>query len=125
MVLPARLVTLDKLGTFLHNMSKEGIISMSDEIKAFKNIISENKTILKHTYNVENIGIFGSFATGKNKETSDVDILVELSKPVGMFKFIELEEYLSQLLGKKVDLATKKALKPAIKDEILQQVIYV
>ena len=52
-------------------------------------------------------------------------MLVEFSKPVGFFKFIELEEFLGKLTGKKVDLVTKKALKPAIKNEILQEVSYV
>ena len=42
-----------------------------------------------------------------------------------MFKFLDLEEYLNKILGKKVDLVTQKALKPAIKDSILREVIYV
>lgn len=76
-------------------------------------------------YNVDYIGVFGSFARGDSKETSDVDMLVGFSKPIGFFKFIELEEYLTNILGKKVDLVTEKALKPAIKDEVLREVIYV
>jgi len=59
-----------------------------------------------------------------NKE-SDVDILVEFSKPVGFFKFIDLEDYLSNILKRKVDLVTNKSLKPAIKDQILKELIYV
>lgn len=51
--------------------------------------------------------------------------MVKFAKPVGMFKFIELEDYLSNLLGKRVDLVTNKALKPAIKDDISQEVVYV
>jgi predicted nucleotidyltransferase len=58
-------------------------------------------------------------------ESSDIDLLVTFSKPIGMFAFIETEEYLSKLLGKKVDLVTKKALKTSIKEDILQQLIYV
>ncbi|KKT37612.1 MAG: polymerase beta domain protein region protein, partial [Candidatus Gottesmanbacteria bacterium GW2011_GWB1_44_11c] len=44
--------------------------------------------------------------------------------PLGLFRFVELENHLSQLLGKPVDLVTKNALKPIIKDQILQETIY-
>jgi predicted nucleotidyltransferase len=97
---------------------------MSDDVANLKDILVKEKDTLKSKYNVESIGIFGSFATGKNTNSSDVDVLVELSKPIGLFKFIELEEYLGKLFDKKVDLATKNALKPAIKHDILQEVIY-
>ena len=88
-------------------------------------IIQKNMPFLRSEYNVDTIGIFGSVSRGEEKKSSDVDILVEFSKPLGMFKFIELEEYLGKLIGKKVDLVTKKALKPANKQEILQEVSYV
>lgn len=89
------------------------------------NILQKNMSFLRSKYSVATIGIFGSFSRGEDKKYSDVDILVEFSKPLGMFKFIELEEYLSKVINKKVDLVTKKALKSAIKEEILQEVVYV
>lgn len=98
---------------------------MIQNITIIKKLIEQNRSNLNSRYKVKSIGIFGSVASGENKETSDVDILVELSRPIGMFKFIELEDYLSSIIGKKVDLATPKALKPTIKNDILQQVIYV
>jgi predicted nucleotidyltransferase len=54
-----------------------------------------------------------------------VDVLVEFEEPIGLFEFMELEEYLSDLLGVKVDLVSKKALKPHIGERILQEVIMV
>lgn len=93
-----------------------------DRIRA---VIHKHSAFLKDTYHVKRIGIFGSVARGDNRETSDIDVLVEFSEPIGMFAFIALEEYLSQLVGKKVDLVTKNALKSAIKDDILQEVVYV
>ena len=69
-------------------------------------------------------GIFGSFATGEQKEGSDVDVLVELDRPAGLFKFVGLKFFLEDKLKMKVDLATKGALKPLIKDEILSETIY-
>lgn len=58
-------------------------------------------------------------------QKSDVDILVKLSRPVGMFDFIRLENYLAEKLGRKVDLVTPHALKPIIKNDILNEVVYV
>jgi hypothetical protein len=56
---------------------------------------------------------------------SDIDILVRFEKPPGFFGFIELEDYLSEKLGIKVDLVTEDALKPLIKPRIMESVIYV
>lgn len=99
--------------------------SMTLDITHIKGIIDKQRDILKATYHVKDIGVFGSMARGEGTASSDVDVLVEFSKPIGFFKFIELEEFLSKLIGRKVDLVTKKALKPAIKEEILQETIYV
>ena len=74
---------------------------------------------------MKSIGLFGSYARGEQKDKSDVDILVEFSKPIGFFKFMELEEYLSKRLGVKVDLVTPDALKPMIKPQIMREVVYV
>lgn len=90
-----------------------------------KDILQKNMVTLKNQYNVKTIGVFGSFSRGKVEKRSDVDILVEFSQPLGFFRFIELENFLGRLIGRKVDLVTKKALKPAIKDEILREVLYV
>ncbi len=87
-------------------------------------ILKENKEDLEKKYKVKRIGVFGSFSRGEEKEGSDIDILVEFTEPVGFFLFIDLENYLSNLLGKKVDLVTKNALKPIIKDKIIIDTIY-
>lgn len=85
----------------------------------------ESKNDLRSRYGVVYLGIFGSYVRGEQKPDSDVDILVEMEKPIGFFRFIELEEHLASLLGVKVDLVTKKALKPAIGSEILREVIQI
>jgi predicted nucleotidyltransferase len=79
---------------------------------------------LRKKYNVKVIGLFGSYVRGEQKKGSDVDILVEFQEPIGLFKFLELEEHLSDLLGKKVDLVSKKALKPRIGQRILAEAVY-
>jgi len=73
---------------------------------------------------VKEIGVFGSFVKGEQRKKSDVDILVELEEPIGLFKFMDLEEYLGKLLKLKVDLVTKGALKPKIGEHILEEVVY-
>ncbi len=79
----------------------------------------------KQRYGVKSIGIFGSFVRGEARKTSDVDILVEFERPISLFKFLELEEYLANLIGRKVDLVSKKALKPHIGRHILKEVVSV
>jgi predicted nucleotidyltransferase len=90
-----------------------------------KEIIQEHKEDLKKEYGVKEIGIFGSYVRGEQKAISDVDILIELERPVGFVKFMKLEKRISDILGVKVDLVTKKALKPYIGQRILQEVQYV
>ena len=96
---------------------------MKKSLDEIKEIIKKHKDELKEKYSVKEIGIFGSFARGEAKEDSDVDILVEFEKPIGLFKFLELEEYLSNLIGREVDLVSKKALKPNIGKHILEEVV--
>lgn len=90
-----------------------------------KTILKLNKEDLKKRFNVKEIGIFGSYIRGEQKVKSDVDILVEFEKPIGIFKFLELEEYLEDLVGAGVDLVSKKALKPRIGEYILEEVVMV
>lgn len=97
---------------------------MSKEFKKNIKIINQNLDSLKTDYGVKRIGVFGSFVNGRPKKDSDIDILVEFSQSVDFFDFLDLEDYLSKILKRKVDLATKGALKPAIKKSILKEVVY-
>lgn len=76
-------------------------------------------------YSVKTIGIFGSVARNEQTGQSDVDLLVEFSKPVGFVTFMRLENFLSERLGKHVDLVTPDSLKPVIRQNVLAEVIYV
>jgi len=87
-------------------------------------ILKENEAILREKFNVKELGIFGSYVRREQKNKSDVDILVEFHKTIDLFAFIELENFLSDILGIKVDLVMKSALKPRIKDRILKEAIY-
>ena len=93
-----------------------------DEVQ---NIIHIHLDELRQRFGVAQIGIFGSFVKNEQNIESDVDILVEFSKPIGFIHFIRLEQFLQKLIGSKIDLVTKKALKPYIGKHILDEVRYV
>ena len=95
------------------------------EVDRIKEVLARNKGELRRRFKVKDIGVFGSYVRGEQKKKSDVDVLVEFEEPVGFFDFIALENYLSNLLGVKVDLVSKKALKPRIGERILKEVIRV
>ena len=86
--------------------------------------LRELKPALYKDYSITKIGLFGSFLDDTYTENSDIDILVELEKPIG-WDFFSLELYLEKVFNRKIDLVTKNALKNQIKDSILEQVNYV
>jgi predicted nucleotidyltransferase len=78
--------------------------------------------VLSEKNRVTSIGIFGSYIHHEHSESSDLDLLVTFDEPPSLFKYIELEDYLSDTLGVKVDLVMQDSLKPAIRDRILRDV---
>ncbi len=95
------------------------------DVEQIKRALLRHKTELRRKFKVKTIGVFGSYVRGEQKRGSDVDVLVEFEEPVGLFEFMRLEFYLSDLLGVKVDLVSKKALKPYIGEYIKREVVYV
>ena len=89
------------------------------------NILKEHKEELKERYGIKGIGVFGSYVRGEYKEKSDLDILVEFEEDadVDLLKFVNMENYLSELIGVKVDLVERSGLKPRIGKHILKEVI--
>jgi predicted nucleotidyltransferase len=78
---------------------------------------------LRVKFGVKQIGLFGSFIRGEGVATSDIDLLVEFSDPIG-WEFIDLKDLLESALGREVDLVTRDALKPRLRDQILAEVAY-
>ncbi|MEW6262331.1 MAG: nucleotidyltransferase family protein [Thermodesulfobacteriota bacterium] len=91
-------------------------------LKEIQAILRERRGELARDYGVAEIGVFGSCVREEAAEASDIDILVEFNRPIGFFKFLELEERLGEWLGSRVDLVTKAALKPRIGRRILGEV---
>ena len=94
-------------------------------VEEIREKLLKQKPVLAEKYKVKEIGIFGSLVRGEQGESSDIDILVEFSEPIGLFAFIDLEDYLSEILAAKVDLVSKKALKPHIGKNILRELVTV
>jgi len=96
-------------------------------VAEIKKKLEELKPILEDKYQVETIGVFGSYVRGQQTFKSDVDVLVEFATDarIGLFKYVDLELFLSDQLGVKVDLVAKGGLKPSLKERILGEVVYV
>ncbi|GBE54385.1 nucleotidyltransferase domain protein [archaeon BMS3Bbin15] len=95
-------------------------------IGEIKELLEKYKEELKRKYKIKEIGIFGSYVREEQKETSDIDILVEFGNDaeLSLLDFIGIEQELSDLLGVKVDLVEKKTLKPYIGEHIKREVVY-
>jgi hypothetical protein len=100
---------------------KRAAINLDD----IKRLLKEHKKEVRRKYRVIEIGVFGSYVRGEQKERSDIDILVSFSGIPDVFKYIELEEYLKRLLRRRVDLVRKEAIRPELKKRILKEAVYV
>ena len=87
-------------------------------------LLAENKAELKSRFRVYKLALFGSYARGDQREESDVDILVDVDPSIGL-EFVTLADSLEKLLGVKVDVVSRKAIKPRALEMIEQELIYV
>jgi predicted nucleotidyltransferase len=74
-------------------------------------------------YGIHSLSIFGSVARDQARKNSDVDILVDFEKPVGLFEYARLKMYLEDVLGCEVDLVTPEALRKELREDILREAI--
>jgi predicted nucleotidyltransferase len=77
------------------------------------------------TRGVKSLALFGSVARDEAQPESDVDILVEFDRPVGLFGLVELQDYLENLLDCNVDLGTPDSLKERIRQNVMEDCYYV
>jgi len=75
-------------------------------------------------FGVRSLSLFGSVARGEERPDSDIDILVDFERIGGLFEFVRLKNFLEQTLNKPVDLVTPDALKPQLREKILQESIH-
>jgi uncharacterized protein len=82
-----------------------------------------NAKPLLDSFGVAHVSLFGSFARDEARQDSDVDLLVEFNRPIGMFQFVRLHRELGERIGRKVELVTRAALKPQLRHRILAEAV--
>jgi predicted nucleotidyltransferase len=93
------------------------------ELARFVNILARHMGELARQYHIKSLAVFGSYVRNEQEKGSDLDLLVEFHEVPSLFEFIRLEHHLSDLLGVKVDLVMRDALKPAIGKRILEEIV--
>jgi len=93
-------------------------------VDKLKETLADHKEELRERFKVKEIGFFGSYVREEQKKRSDVDILVTFYETIDLFTFVKLENYLSDILGVKVDLVTKDGIKPRLREKILSEAVY-
>ena len=97
---------------------------MNKKEKSFEELITKLKEllpILSKKYQIQTLEVFGSYVRGDEKEGSDLDLLVTFTQVPSLFRFVEIENFLSDQLDIKVDLVMKDSLKPTIGKRILEE----
>lgn len=85
-------------------------------------ILTDHQNSLK-SFSVQSLILFGSVARDEARIDSDVDLLVEFDRPVGLFTFIRLKRYLEEILERSVDLGTPDSLKSYLQESVLREAI--
>jgi uncharacterized protein len=91
--------------------------------KQIQDQLSTLKPILMKRFYVSSIGLFGSYARNEQNENSDIDIIVDFSRPIGI-EFIDLAEFLEDNLEAKIDLVSLKGIKPKYLAAIKSEIVY-
>jgi predicted nucleotidyltransferase len=95
-----------------------------ENLNSIIDILKKHKSELVDKYGLSQLAIFGSYARRQQRENSDVDILVEFNRPIGL-EFIDLAEELEQILQIKGDLVSKKGIKIKYFKSIETELAYV
>jgi predicted nucleotidyltransferase len=74
-------------------------------------------------YGVKSLAVFGSVARDEAGPDSDIDVLIEVERPFGLFKLLDVEEFLEHILGQPVDVVTPNGLRPEFRETILREAI--
>jgi uncharacterized protein len=96
-----------------------------DTLETILKKLKDNKSELEQKYSISELGLFGSYARGDYKETSDIDILVDFNKKIDAFEYIQLAHDLEELLNHKVDVVSRRGIKPQYLPYVEKNLIYV
>lgn len=96
---------------------------MSNDLTQLGESLRQHLPALARRYHVASLGLFGSHVRHENRADSDLDVLVTFTEVPSLFRLVELENHLSDLLGVRVDLVMRDALKPEIGRRVLAEVV--
>ena len=114
---------MERLGIKGSPHLNEYIINLVEREFVLK-ILHQNQDEI-HNFGVKGMSLFGSVARGSARTDSDVDLLVEFNRPVGLFGLVALQNRLEELLGCPVDVGTLDSLRPSIRSQVLEECIHV
>ena len=105
-------------------MSSGVTMGRGRQVERFIKILRQRMPELKERYNVTSLSLFGSYVRNQQTPRSDLDILVEFAEAPDIFEFMDIEKHLAKLLGVRVELVSRKALKGNIGQRILREVLH-
>ena len=105
----------------MKNKRGDAMLSLESVQEKIKNL----KPYLDKQYAVSGLYIFGSFARNEQTDASDIDILIDFRKTPDLLTFLEIEEFLSQKLGHKIDLVPRRKLKSRLREQIMEEALAV
>jgi predicted nucleotidyltransferase len=89
-------------------------------------LLAEHRTELRERFSVRSLALFGSVVRDESTAASDVDLLVEFDRRVGLFHLMDTEEFIRGLLGvERVDLVLRRSVLPELKDEVFAEAVNV
>jgi predicted nucleotidyltransferase len=97
-------------------------VTSLDEIRE---LIDQHRPELKRQFHVDKIGVFGSYARGKQKKRSDVDFLVTFGKDISLMELGGLYSFLQDTMGRRVHVVHKDDIRPEFRDGIIRDVLYI
>lgn len=95
-----------------------------DHLAEIQHLLKQLKPELSRRFHVQTLGLFGSVVRADFSSSSDIDIIVDFARPIGI-EFVDLGEYMEQQLKKKVDLVSRQGLKEKYFKAIEQEIVYV
>ena len=96
---------------------------MAPKLESLLKILHQQIPVLAERYSVETLEVFGSYVRDEQRQDSDLDVLITFKEDPSLLTYIAIENYLSDLVGVKVDLVMKDSLKPKIGEQILSEAI--
>lgn len=97
-------------------------------MKNINEIIDSIKSVKPMLYSdcsIKEIGVFGSYSRNDQNENSDIDILIDIEKEIGLLRFIQIENYLKNIVGDNAEVVLKSDLRPELKEQILKETIFI